>query len=534
MKAAIYSRFSSDNQRSESIDAQVRAVSEYAEKNKYTIVHIYKDEARTGTNDERPEFQRMIADAKKGLFEVLLVHKFDRFARNKYDSVFYKRTLKNYGIKIISVTEQLDDSPEAVILESVLEGMAEYYSKNLAREVRKGQNENALKGLHNGGIPPLGYDVNSEKRYVINTIEADSVRKIFEWYLLGDSYFKIATKLNELGRKSKTGKPFRKSSIRDILFNEKYIGNYTFGKRADSKKNNWKYNKEYVVIENNHPAIINKEVFKEVQKRMKSKERGPRANPKGDMIYMLTGLMKCGLCGGAYVGNKKSRAGRKKIPYYVYICNHRKATRECNNPEISKDKLEAFVINDLKKRLFSKDGINEIAKRIEEKQKQEVNLDDKKYYESEIKKLKAQQNKLLDLYLADAMSQEVLENKSNEIKDKLNVYEYELNKIESMTNFSYDFDKLKGLLLLYSDLIDDESPENKKRVIHTFVKEIKVYPDTIDIIYKINLNSCKKDDSDNDNTTISSKTTLIADKVGGDGGSRTRVRKHRPLDFLQA
>ncbi len=256
----------------------------------------------------------MISDAKEGLFEVLLVHKLDRFARNKYDSVFYKKALKGYGIKIISITEQLDDSPESVILESVLEGMAEYYSKNLAREVRKGQNENALKGLHNGGIPPLGYDVNSELRYVKNKEEADSVSKIYKWFLQGDSYQTISERLNELGRKTKTGKPFRKNSIRDILFNEKYIGNYTFGKRADSKNNNWKYNDEYILIENNHPAIINKDTFQEVQHKMKSNLRGPRSKPKGDMVYLLTGLMICGRCGGPYVGNKKGQAGRKKKP----------------------------------------------------------------------------------------------------------------------------------------------------------------------------------------------------------------------------
>ncbi len=156
-------------------------------------------------------------------------------------------------------------------------------------------------------------------------------------------------------------------------------------------------------------------------------------------------------------------------------------------------------------------------------QKNNTNFEDKVRLEKEINKLKVQQSKLLDLFLAEAMTQELLENKSSEIKDKLNVYEYELNKIEAMANYSFSFEKLKGLLLLFSDLIDDESPENKKRVIHTFVKEIKVCPDTIDIIYKINLSSSNNDDN-TDDSDISTEITNVADKVGGDGGRRTRVQ----------
>ena len=140
----------------------------------------------------------MIDDAKNGWFEAVIVHKLDRFARNRYDSAFYKRELRHHNVRIISVLEQLDDSPEAVILESVLEGMAEYYSKNLAREVRKGLNENALKALHNGGVPPLGLNVNPDKTYSINESEAQAVRIIFDMYANGYGYMMIANE--QIGR----------------------------------------------------------------------------------------------------------------------------------------------------------------------------------------------------------------------------------------------------------------------------------------------------------------------------------------------
>ncbi|HEX2938729.1 MAG TPA: recombinase family protein [Ruminiclostridium sp.] len=151
--------------------------------------------------------------------------------------ILYKRLLKKQGIRLISVLENLDDSPESVILESILEGMAEYYSKNLAREVRKGMNENALKAKHDGGIPPLGYDVTPDKGYALNQTEATTVKLVFDLYTQGYGYRKIIEKLNARALKTKTGKPFGKNSIAEILRNEKYIGRYVFNKRLNKGSN---------------------------------------------------------------------------------------------------------------------------------------------------------------------------------------------------------------------------------------------------------------------------------------------------------
>ena len=155
-KVALYARFSSDNQRSESIDAQLRAMKAYCEQHKFVVVNTYIDEAKSATTDRRPAFQQMINDSSTHSFNILLVHKLDRFARNRYDSAVYKRELKKNGVTVFSVLENLDDSPESIMMEAVLEGMAEYYSQNLARETMKGLRENALQCKHTGGIPPLG------------------------------------------------------------------------------------------------------------------------------------------------------------------------------------------------------------------------------------------------------------------------------------------------------------------------------------------------------------------------------------------
>ena len=142
--AAAYARFSSDNQRAESISAQLADIRAYAQREGYTIVAEYTDEAKSATTDRRPEFQRMISDAGENLFDTVLVFKLDRFSRDRYDFAFYRRQLKRNGVKIVSINEALSDDPESVILEAVLEGMAEYYSRNLSREVmRKGMIPNA-------------------------------------------------------------------------------------------------------------------------------------------------------------------------------------------------------------------------------------------------------------------------------------------------------------------------------------------------------------------------------------------------------
>ncbi|MDE5771425.1 MAG: recombinase family protein [Ruminococcus sp.] len=165
-KVALYARFSSDNQRSESIDAQVRAMSNFCKQNHWQIVATYTDEARSATTDNRPQFQQMISDSSKGIFEIVLVHKLDRFSRDRYDSAIYKKRLKKNNVRLCSVLERMDDSPESIMMESVLEGMAEYYSKNLSREVMKGMNETALQCKHTGGCTPLGYDLDENKHLI--------------------------------------------------------------------------------------------------------------------------------------------------------------------------------------------------------------------------------------------------------------------------------------------------------------------------------------------------------------------------------
>ena len=296
--AVIYARFSSHNQREESIEAQERACREYAQRKGLQVIEVYADRAKSGTNAEREEFQRMIKDSSEKKFRYLIVHKLDRFSRNKYDAVIYKRKLRANGVTILSVVENLDDSPESTMLETVIEGMSDYFSKNLAREVMKGLKESAYDCKHLGGIAPLGYDVDPDtQKYVLNEEEAKIVKLIFEKYLEGWGYKKLLNYLNNMGYKSKRGRCFGKNSLSSILTNEKYVGRYVFNKRKektiDGKRNpTLKPKEEWIVIEGGLPAIVDKSTFEAVQNKL-SRNKRKSGSFKAKETYLLSGLIFC-------------------------------------------------------------------------------------------------------------------------------------------------------------------------------------------------------------------------------------------------
>ena len=254
-------------QREESISAQLRAMKKFCADNGWKIVGKYVDEAYSATTDKRPQFQQMIADSNKREFDIMLVHKLDRFARNRYDSSLYKQKLRKNGVKLCSVLERLDSSPESILLEGLLESINEFYSANLARESMKGMKENAYKCLFNGGCPGLGYDIDESQHYVINEQEAKAVMLIFSMYLCDYSYQQIADALNADGFLTKIGKPFSRNSFIEILRNEKYTGVYIFNrsesKGYDNKRNSHrnKPSEEIIRIEGGIQPVVEKVLF---------------------------------------------------------------------------------------------------------------------------------------------------------------------------------------------------------------------------------------------------------------------------------
>ena len=254
MNAVIYARYSSDSQREESIEGQLRECREYAERNNMTIVGTYIDRALSAKTADRPEFQHMIKDSAKELFEIVLVWKLDRFSRDRYDSAHYKHILKKNGVKVISAKEHISEGPEGIILEAMLEGYTEFYSAELSEKIHRGQKENALKGKNNGGGVPLGYLLDKKaQKLAIDPTTAPLVVEVFEKYADGKSVRSIVEDLNVRGLRTKKGQPFNINSFSSLLKNRKYIGEYRY---------------QDVVIEGGVPAIVPEDLFNRVQERM--------------------------------------------------------------------------------------------------------------------------------------------------------------------------------------------------------------------------------------------------------------------------
>ena len=198
MTAVIYARYSSDNQREESIEGQIRECTAYAEKNGITVVKHYIDRALSAKTDNRPDFQQMIKDSEKRLFDIVLVWKLDRFARNRYDSAHYEYQLERNHVKLVSATEPISDSPAGIMVKSMLTGMAEYYSAELSEKVVRGMTENVLKGKYNGGTIPIGFKVDEEKFFQIDPLKAPFVVEAFQRYNDGATMKELMNWLNAI------------------------------------------------------------------------------------------------------------------------------------------------------------------------------------------------------------------------------------------------------------------------------------------------------------------------------------------------
>lgn len=236
MNVVVYARYSSDSQREESIEGQLRECREYADRNGMTVVGSYIDRALSAKTADRPEFQRMIKDSAKGLFEIVLVWKLDHFSRDRYDSAHYKHILKKNGVKVVSAKEHISEGPEGIILESMREGYAEFYSAELSEKIHRGRKENTLKGKNNGGGIPLGYALDKQtQKLVIDPETAPLVVEIFTRYADGETVRSMIEDFNVRGLTTRKGKAFSMSSFNALLKNRKYIGAHTVLRVAFSR-----------------------------------------------------------------------------------------------------------------------------------------------------------------------------------------------------------------------------------------------------------------------------------------------------------
>ena len=332
----IYARFSSRGQNEQSIETQVNICTELAQKNGYNVINVYSDKARTGTNDARPAFQRMIKDAESGAFQYVIVYMFDRFARNRRDSIIYKEMLKEkYGIRVLSALEPIADDEGGEFYEMFLEWNAEKYSKRLSKRVKDGLDSSVANGTYCGGVLIYGYEIVLEdvpgkpgkymKRVHIKEDEANIIKYVYEQYNLGIKKKDILRDITEQGLRYRDGNPFIMHQLDNWLVNPKYTGRFVFGGRD---------------CDNMYPPIISQELFDSVQKRLAQNRYGRCGRDEGTVEFLLTGKVFCAKCGAKLVGT--GGTGHCGIKYQYYTCQNT-LKKKCPKMRENKTALEQAV-----------------------------------------------------------------------------------------------------------------------------------------------------------------------------------------------
>ena len=368
IKVVAYARYSSDKQQESSIVVQLGAIHRFCEMHNIELIREYVDEAQTGTNANRKEFQEMIQDAPKREFRFVIVHRMDRWARNVDDARHYKKLLSKYGVKVVSALEEFDETPEGEFFELLSMGMAELYSKKLARESLAGVLANAREGKVHGGMPPLGYAVKN-KKYVIDEQEAEAVKIIFDLVKQYKGYKYIRDYLNDNGYRRSDGRMFT-AHFTDILQNRMYIGEYVFNrmdkKNAEGKRNyhREKPESEIIRISGAVPQIIDEKTFYAVQGILNERRHGMAIARVVNREYQFTGMLKCRLCGYSLCGTKTYS---HDLAYTRYVCSSSHSKGKCTLKAIREDYLEGYIYRLFTKCLFygeTIDGFCELVKSL--------------------------------------------------------------------------------------------------------------------------------------------------------------------------
>lgn len=463
MKGIIYARYSSDNQREESIDGQIRECRAYADRQGIQIIDTYIDRAMTAKTDNRPDFQRMIKDSAKKEFEVIIVWKLDRFARNRFDSAKYKMILKQNGVRVISATEAISENPEGILLEAMLEGMAEYYSAELAEKVIRGQTENAYNCKFNGGTIPFGFTIDNNHHFQINTDLAPYVCIAFQMYDEGFTMKEIAAEFKRKGVKNSRGTEFTINTISNILSNRRYIGEYKY---------------RDIVIPDGIPAIVDKDLFERVQQQIKKNKKAP-ARYKADADYILTTKLYCGKCMSFMVG--ESGTSRNETTYRYYKCITAKRKNGCDKKAVKKDWIEDIVIKQVKRIVFDDALIEAIADRVYRLQDQESNT------LILLKKQLAETEKSLGNLLT-AIEQGIItpttKTRFEELEQQKQDLQIEIAK-ENIKKPVLTKEQILFWLHRFRN-IDTDRIKQRKRLVDSFVNSVILYDDRIEFYFNYN------------------------------------------------
>ena len=489
--AALYARVSSERQDVDlSVAAQLRALRDYAQRNGYQVAREYVDEAESGRIADRPQFSRMLDEASKpeAPFKEILVWKFSRFTRKREHAVAFKSMLRRRGVRVVSITEQADDTPTGKLLEAIIESVDEFYSENLAQEVVRGMREAASRGFWMTTYAPYGYrrvyvqdGIKKRPKLELNPPADAVVRRIFDMVLQGKSILDVTKTLNAEGIPTTNGKKWLKTTIHTMLDNEAYTGTLVWGAKA-------KDGAPPVRVEDAHPAIVSKRDFQRARKLLAS--RAPKKmNPRrASSPYLLSGLVKCETCGKAMTA-AEAKSGR----YTYYICHSllKRGKGTCETPRLNAKSFEKLIVSEIRENVLTESNIRDLVKLLDEEmdgvaREQRERLET---IEEELEDVKKRLGRIwqvietTDIEMADA-SERIREHR--ERKEKLEIAAEEARALLSdRRQFLDSADTIAAFAAEMSDFLKSSELTETKAFVRSFVKEIVVKPGRAAIVYSI-------------------------------------------------
>ena len=463
MNAVIYARYSTRNQKELSIEGQLRECMAFAAQKKYTVIEKYIDRAMSAKTDSRPEFQRMVRDSAKKQFQVVLCYKLNRFSRDRYDSAVYKAALRKNGVRLVYVEEQIPQGPEGIILESVLEGLAEFYSAELAQNVNRGMYDTAMKCQSVGGHITFGYKIGPDKKYQIDDSAAPIVQRIFAMWNDGARMRDILDYVNVLGVKTTMGKPFCNSTIASIIRNRRYTGLYI-----------WRD----VEIPDGIPRLISDKVFQKAQNRSEMGRKRVRSG-KPAVAYDLTTKLFCGLCEAAMIGESGTSGGNGE-KYCYYTCLARKRDHACAKKNVRKDWIERNVVELTRRHVLRPEIINKIIDNILKIEQQDIEQGVMASLKAQEKEVNSSIKNIMKAIEQGAYSP-IIQSRLNELEKQREDLQVSIAR-ESMLHDSITRDQLQFLFAEFSDG-DIANADYRRRLIDAFVNAVYLTDTDLTIVY---------------------------------------------------
>ncbi len=458
--AVIYARYSSHSQREESIEQQVDECMAFAASNNLKVLEIYEDKAISGRTERRTAFQRMMRDAERGKFQVVVAYKSNRIARNMLNALQYEAKLDTYGIRTLYAKEEFGNTAAGRFALRTMMNVNQFYSENMAEDIKRGLMDNAANCKVNGNIP-FGYQRGADGRYEINDFEAAVVREIYEKILSGETFTAVAENLNSRGIRTRRGNPWGKNSFHRILESETYTGVYKYSD---------------VVVPGGVPALISKEDYAAMQEFLANKKNA-KGSHRVNSDYLLTGKLYCGHCGAPMIG--MSGTSKTGAMHHYYVCNAKRTHHTCDKANVKQEWIERKIAEITKNLILQDDVIDWIADNAVEFQRQALTSPDLKHMEESLADNRKAQANIMKAIEAGIFTT-TTKDRLLEIEADISSLEQEISKMKSVKPIEkerivYALEKLKAG--------STKERTFQKILLDTFVKSVYLWDDKIRIDY---------------------------------------------------